>query len=180
MTLNFWFSYLHPHVLGWQACVGHYAQSLWYWGWNPVSCMLGKHSGSWVTSTQERVFSHLSHYVLSRYEIRQILSRLLMILSYCLKVQWLKFQWLHFWTKGEIPVQTQNNIVGKSWALCIRGMFHYAYFKKKRFMNTYTPGTFANMPENFLKTFLLQQFWEVQELAQQMHPLKGGLTSPIV
>lgn len=43
-------------------------------------------------------------------------------------------------------------------------------------MNTYTPGTFANMPENFLKMFLLQ-FREVQELAQQMHPLKGGLTS---
>lgn len=47
-------------------------------------------------------------------------------------------------------------------------------------MNTYTPGIFANTPENFLKTFLLQRFREVQELAQQMHPLKGGLTSPIV
>lgn len=47
-------------------------------------------------------------------------------------------------------------------------------------MNTDTPGTFANMPENFLKTFLLEQFREVQELAQQMHPLKGELTSPIV
>lgn len=47
-------------------------------------------------------------------------------------------------------------------------------------MNTFTPGTFANMPENFLKTFLLQQFQEVQERVEQRHPLKGGLTSSIV